>query len=456
MRKATKRILLCSTIVLAMLAVAYCVLRFGYSMDVLDRSGWKTEDGAVRYLDYWGRPQTGWKLIEEDYYFFAEEDGKMVTGWYSVAGVRYYFNEDGTRASGWLEDGGNRYYLSEEGIPTVGWTKIADDTYYFAPDGAMAEGWVQLNGNNYYFMPDSGTMHVGWLELDDARYYCSTDGSTVSGWVELDGIRYQFREDGSVVTGWFEDDTRYFFGDDGKPQSGWLEWEQKTYYLNEDGSVTTGWLEQEDARYYFLSTGRMAIGEVEVDGVSRFFSSSGKETLMCNPWHPIPEDFELDLVTLNGKKVDRDTKEPLEQMIQAARKDGVKIGINNIYRSHATQTSLWNTRVKQYMEDGMTKAQAEAKTGESVAIPGHSEHETGLALDVNSGTKVYKWLGENCWDYGFILRYPDDRIDITGIIYEPWHFRYVGTELSLELRELGLCMEEYFDMLTEQQKNIPD
>ena len=433
-RRVRRRILWGVIITILVLVAAYCTLRFGFGIDVFDRSGMATENGTTRYLDYWGRPQTGWKLVDDKVYYF-DQDGAMVTGWKTVEDTKYYFGEDGTLASGWLETDGQRYWLGEDGIPKTGWQKVDENTYYFAEDGTMTTGWLQLDGKQYYF---------------------AENGMTVSGWYEIENVRYRFNEDGSAVTGWFEDGTRYYFGEDGKPQSGWLEWEQKTYYLKEDGSVTVGWMTVEDDRYYFLPTGRMAIGEVEVDGVDRFFTSTGKEALMCNPWHPIPDDFELDLVTLNGKKVASVAKEPLEQMIQAAKEDGVKIGINNIYRSHATQTNLWNKRVSQRMEEGMTKAQAEAKTGESVAIPGHSEHETGLALDVNSGSKVYKWLGEHCWDYGFILRYPDDRMSITGIIYEPWHFRYVGTELSLELKELGLCMEEYFDMLTEQQKAIAD
>lgn len=435
-RRVKRRILAAVSITLVALVAAYCTARFAFGFDVLDRTGFATEDGTTRYLDYWGRPQTGWQEIENKTYYFAPEEGNMVTGWQDVDGARYYFGQDGAKACGWLELEGKRYWLGEDGALTTGWLNLEDKTYYLAPEGGAAT--------------------VGWLQLDGKQYYFAENGTTVSGWLEIDGIRYRFNEDGSAVTGWFEDGTRYYFGEDGKPQSGWLEWEQKTYYLKEDGSVTVGWMTVEEDRYYFLPTGRMAIGEVEVDGVARFFDSSGKETLMCNPWHAIPEDFVLDLVDINGKKIDRNAKEPMQQMIDAAKADGVKIVNNNSYRSHATQKGMWNKRVSERMEAGMTRAQAEKETGKSLAIPGHSEHETGLAFDVNNGKNVYKWLGEHCWDYGFILRYPDDRMSITGIIYEPWHFRYVGTELSLELKELGLCMEEYFDMLTEQQKAIAD
>jgi len=439
-RRTARRIrcwLLIALAVLVVLGATYCVLRFGFSIDVLDRTGWNEKNGITRYLDYWGRPQTGWRVIDDNTYYFAQKDGAMVTGWTEIDGARYYFREDGTKASGWLETDGDRYWLGS--------------------DGALDTGWLQLDGKTYYLAPETGKATLGWLVKDDKKYYFTEDGSAATGWTELEGVRFYFREDGSVATGWVEDASgRYYFDENGYPQSGWLEWEQKKYYLNADGSVTTGWLTLEQDRYYFLPTGRMAIGEVEVDGVSRFFTSKGKEVLLCNPWHPIPADFELDLVDTNGKKIDRDAKEPLEQMMQAAKDAGIRIGINNSYRSHATQQRMWDKRLAQRLAEGMTQEEAVAKIGESLAIPGHSEHETGLALDVNSGSRVYKWLGENCWDYGFILRYPDDKIDITGIIYEPWHFRYVGTELSLELKELGLCMEEYMTMLNEQQQKIPD
>lgn len=456
MSKLTKRILLWSGVAVVALAAVYCVLRFAFAIDVLDQSGWNEKNGAVRYLDYWGRPQTGWQTLEGSTYYF-DDAGHMLTGWQTLDGSTYYFAPTGARTAGWLQLDSGRYYLAEDGRLHTGWLTLEEKTYYFAPrDGAMTLGWLQLDGSTHYFAED-GTITTGWLELDGKRYFFTEEGCGVQGWQTLEGVRYRFGEDCSAVTGWFEDETgRYFFGSDGQPQSGWLEWEQKHYYLNADGLATTGWLELDGDRYYFLPTGRMAIGQVEVDGEARFFSSKGKEVLFCNPWYGIPDDFQLDLVNIGGYQIDREAKEPLQNMMDACRAAGIYIGINNTYRSHQTQLQMWNNRISQRMAAGMTKEQAEAKTGESLAIPGHSEHETGLAVDINSGSSVYKWMGENCWDYGFILRYPDDHMDITGIIYEPWHFRYVGTELSLELEELGLCMEEYFAMLTQQQQEIAD
>ncbi len=395
----------------AVLIVLSCVLCAGCG----DKSGWDTQNGVTRYLDEKGNPQTGWLEIEGVSYYFTPENGAMATGWNTVDGVRYYFGADGVRPTGWQELDGNRYYLDDEGVAAT-----------------------------------------GWQELDGKRYYFAQDGHAVTGVVVMGGKGYRFQEDGSMVVGWFEDDTgRYFFDEDGAMHTGWLEWEQKTYYLSEAGTVTTGWLTLGEDRYYFFDTGRMAIGQVEIDGVNRFFSSKGKEVLMCNPWNPIPGDFELNLVDFEGFKFDAGTVDALRQMFSDGRAAGAALEVNNSYRSIETQQYKWDKKVAERMAQGMTKEEAEAKTGQSLAIPGHSEHHTGLAMDINSGGGAYEWMAENCWDYGFIVRYPDDHLDITGIIYEPWHFRYVGVELAQELKEY-CCMEEYFAELTEQQKNIAD
>jgi D-alanyl-D-alanine carboxypeptidase len=95
------------------------------------------------------------------------------------------------------------------------------------------------------------------------------------------------------------------------------------------------------------------------------------------------------------------------------------------------------------MGQGMTLEEADDYIGQSVAIPGTSEHQTGLGVDIIGSRKMYDWLEENSWKYGFILRYPDDKIDITGIIYEPWHFRYVGVEAATYIMENNLTLEEY-------------
>lgn len=105
---------------------------------------------------------------------------------------------------------------------------------------------------------------------------------------------------------------------------------------------------------------------------------------------------------------------------------------------------------------GIRLEDAKAKAGRQVAVPGTSEHQLGLAVDIvdvsyqlldtnQENTDVQKWLLENSWRYGFILRYPTDKTDITGIVYEPWHYRYVGKEYAKEIHEKGVCLEQYLE-----------
>ena len=118
-------------------------------------------------------------------------------------------------------------------------------------------------------------------------------------------------------------------------------------------------------------------------------------------------------------------------------------------------------------DDGHEQPPMSTEAGRWVAVPGTSEHQTGLAVDLVSAsyqvlnrkqeqTKEQKWLMEHCWEYGFILRFPSDKSDVTGIGYEPWHYRYVGKETALAMRDSGLCLEEYLTALESTQKNVQD
>lgn len=132
--------------------------------------------------------------------------------------------------------------------------------------------------------------------------------------------------------------------------------------------------------------------------------------------------------------------------------------ICSAYRTTERQTKLFNNRIKRMMSKGYSRAAAEADTRTVVAVPGTSEHQLGLAVDIvdkkyqglderQEKTAVQKWLMKNSWKYGFILRYPTGKSDITGIIYEPWHYRYVGKKAAKEIYEQGVCLEEYLSAL---------
>jgi D-alanyl-D-alanine carboxypeptidase len=154
-----------------------------------------------------------------------------------------------------------------------------------------------------------------------------------------------------------------------------------------------------------------------------------------------------------GLKMHSDVIEPYKQMLTAMRKDGLYgLHIQSAYRDYAHQQFLFKTKADSYLNMGYNDAEASAFASRSIMYPGASEHQSGLALDVTTDgtlrqsfgeTRAGKWIADNCQRFGFILRYPNDKTDITQIIYEPWHLRFVGVPHAAFMKELGMCMEEY-------------
>ena len=477
-------------IIVALAGLAIGGLRFCFGIDVFDRSGWMvSEDGTVRYLDYYGEPLVGWNTIDDKVYYFSPEmDGARVSGWQTVDGatrffhqngvlavgwvdlngLRYFFDDDGAMCVGWLEDGGSRYYLSERGIVETGWLRVDGGTYYFDEDGAMQTGWLE-QGEGRYYLSDTGEMVTGWQLHDGQQYFLSEDGIMLTGWIEVDGSRYYLDESGAMQTGWLaQEDGRYFLRDDGSTAvgwenfedgrryfdgggrmcTGWIEEDGVRFFADDTGILQTGWLETDGERYYLREDGSAARGKVIIDGTARYFDSAGRYVILVNPWNYVPEDYEVQLVSLGQHKVAAECKEALEQLVAACREQGYRCSINWVYRTWDTQNYLWTSEVERCVEAGYTLEEAQRITSESVAVPGTSEHQLGLAVDFGCGNPGYAWLAEHSWEYGFVERYPYGKTNYTGIIYEPWHFRYVGRELAAELYELGLCLEEYMEQLT--------
>ncbi|MBR6513440.1 MAG: M15 family metallopeptidase [Clostridia bacterium] len=177
--------------------------------------------------------------------------------------------------------------------------------------------------------------------------------------------------------------------------------------------------------------------------------------LLVNPWNYLPDDFTPDLVSVsNGQQADRRVKDALEAMLADCRKAGYNPYICSSYRTLSHQTANYNNQINKYLSSGYDRATAEIEAAKWVAVPGTSEHHTGFAFDIVSAsyqaldhsqanTPEQKWLMANCYKYGFILRYPDGKTDITGIYYEPWHYRYVGVEVATEITEKQITLEEY-------------
>ena len=327
--------------------------------------------------------------------------------------------------------------------PTVitGWVEENGAKYYYSPEGVPVTGWQQVEENRYYFQQD-GKLYIGWLQTESGKYFLGMDGVQRTGWIESDGKRYYLNPETQ-----------------GAVHVGWLDLEADRYYLDDQGVMQTGWLTLGENRYYLKADGCVARGRMEIDGKVWWFTRSGASVILVNPWNFVPDDYTAVIVnTENGHRVSAACADALAQMLSDCRKAGLNPQIASSYRTHGDQIYLYDRKVNYYLSLGYSEADAKAVAGTIIAYPGTSEHELGLALDLvdNSNwnldesqekTPVQQWLMANSWRYGFILRYPNGKSDVTGIIYEPWHYRYVGVELAKELYESGLCLEEYLNGL---------
>jgi D-alanyl-D-alanine carboxypeptidase len=180
--------------------------------------------------------------------------------------------------------------------------------------------------------------------------------------------------------------------------------------------------------------------------------------------NPLPPSFEVALQKLGGedewwREIDERAADYALQMLEESRLAGVHIVIIEGFRTIERQQEIYNRRINYYLDLGLNEMQAALVAETEVARPGASEHNAGIALDVASGnynpysfehTAEFDWLLENSWKYGFILRYPEDALHITGFIYEPWHWRFVGVKRAQEIYESGLTLEEFIMQLYAQ------
>ena len=180
--------------------------------------------------------------------------------------------------------------------------------------------------------------------------------------------------------------------------------------------------------------------------------SGGWNLVVVNRWNELPEDYDVELMELsNGQKIDKRIYPYLQEMFDAARAEGIYPIVREGYRTEEEQQAIFDEKVQAYINEGYSRSRAERTAKEWVALPGTSEHQLGIAVDINadkskcSNDEVYEWLAENAHEYGFILRYLQGKTEITGTSYEPWHYRYVGEAVALEIYERGICLEEYFE-----------
>ena len=177
--------------------------------------------------------------------------------------------------------------------------------------------------------------------------------------------------------------------------------------------------------------------------------------LLVNDWNPLPAGYDSDVTfstVSGGKQVDSRIIDAVNRMLNDAA--AYDLAVVSAYRPKEEQNTLYWRKVQQYTDKGYSDLEAQKVGGTIVKRPGFSEHNCGLAMDVGgsgdytleqtfANTPAYAWLIEHCADYGFILRFPEGKEDITGVIYEPWHYRYVGEEAARYIMDNDLCLEEY-------------
>ena len=347
-----------------------------------------------------------------------------------------------TRRTGWFEDEGQYHYYNEKGDKVTGWLIRDDGSYYLTETGRV----------------------TGWQEIEGQRRYFDSDGIMVLGWHEIDGSTYFFGEGGAPLTGLVSIGEKFYgFDAQGVRLTGWQEFDGQKYYLDTDGSLKDGWV-QDDGHTYYMEAGVPVTGILVLAEEKFFFDSRGWNILMVNPWNPAPAGHEVELAPINSE---HSMEVEAAAAFDILNQDMIAIGkgpkVNSTYRSAEKQKELYDERVNAYItQEGLSEEKAREIVSRSVAAPGTSEHQLGLAVDISDATYVRMdasqmetptqlWMIDNSWRYGFILRYPNNKSEITGIEYEPWHYRYVGKELAAELYELNMTMEEYLDWLTEDK-----
>jgi D-alanyl-D-alanine carboxypeptidase len=183
-----------------------------------------------------------------------------------------------------------------------------------------------------------------------------------------------------------------------------------------------------------------------------------EETAWClilvNKWNRIPDGYEVELTEItDGQCIDKRIYPALREMFDAARSDNIYPIVASGYRTTQKQQNLMDEKIAEYQAEGYAFEEATTKAEEWVAIPGTSEHQLGLGVDINAdgihstGKEVYEWLSQNSYKFGFIRRYPAHKTDITGVINEPWHYRYVGIEAAADIYNQDICLEEYLNKI---------
>jgi len=205
---------------------------------------------------------------------------------------------------------------------------------------------------------------------------------------------------------------------------------------------------------------KMALDEDDITGEKKNYTEKNIsevddwKLVLVNSQNPLAEDYIPELAEIEGEQFDIRAVDALAIMLNAAREYGLSPIICSGYRSISVQSKLFDKQVEAEIYNGYSPQEAQEVAASVVAYPATSEHNLGLAADIvaesnqrlteeQENTAEQQWLMENCAEYGFILRYPKNKQYMTGVIYEPWHYRYVGVEAATEIMSRGICLEEY-------------
>ncbi len=225
-----------------------------------------------------------------------------------------------------------------------------------------------------------------------------------------------------------------------------------------------GYLQNQNALRSAAQTAAQAVAEVgkasplpsTIEKAAENRQLSDPLLVLVNDWTPLPEDWQVTPRMVGDEQVDLRMYDDLMAMFDAAGKDEVWFWVASGYRSVEQQEGILDSAVRENLDCGMTEEEAAKEALRTIARPGYSEHHTGLAVDLNDvsddfeETEAYRWLSEHGAEYGFVQRYKKDKVSVTGIDNESWHYRYVGKKHAREMERLDFCLEEYVEYLKKQ------
>ena len=264
---------------------------------------------------------------------------------------------------------------------------------------------------------------------------------------QYQALAYNEEEDKDILESQIQSDSEdIYFSDEIEFSEEILDEEESLYSVDEI-------LENSQSNYYLNNNVTLSEGQV--------FSKDDWNLLLVNKQHPVPENHTFELGTIAGAmECDARILPELFAMLKAAKDEGISLSVCSPYRDISRQKILFDRKIKLHMGNGYSYMEAYKKASQIVTVPGASEHQIGLALDIISSdytsldegfgkTAAGKWLQEHSKEYGFILRYPKGKEYITGIDFEPWHFRYVGKEAATIIMDNGITLEEFVESISE-------